>query len=100
MQCSTKSMAKTSKDRPKVDVVYKNELYTVTVGESKMLEGVVVYLCINNCTGVIEAEEQMLPRVIDYADQLCEKITEMVTSGMDIYPDTRVTALPTSSSVQ
>ena len=68
-------------------VVYRTTLYTVVTGESQMLEGVEVYICKNNTTGVTEAEEQMLPRIIDYADQLEEKIMEMIAvEGKEIYP--------------
>jgi len=73
-------------------IVYRTALYTVETGESQMLEGVEVYICKNNTTGVVEAEEQMLPRIIDYADQLEAKVLEMIeTEGKDIYPtDTKV----------
>ena len=68
-------------------IVYRTALYTVETGESQMIEGVEVYICKNNTTGVVEAEEQMLPRIIDYADQLEEKILEMIEKdGKDIYP--------------
>lgn len=78
-------------------VVYRTTLYTVVTGESQMLEGVEVYICKNNTTGVTEAEEQMLPRIIDYADQLEEKIMEMITvEGKEIYP-LETTTLPVST---
>lgn len=72
-----------------VVTIYKNNNFTVTVGESQVLEGAQVYICTNNYTGVVEAEEQMLPRIVDYADQLDEKIEEMLTEGVDLFPDNR-----------
>jgi len=85
-------MARISLEGSKAMIVYRTALYTVETGESQMLEGVEVYICKNNTTGVVEAEEQMLPRIIDYADQLEAKVLEMIeTEGKDIYPtDTKV----------
>ena len=94
-----KYMARLSRERPKM-IVYRNSLYTITIGESQLLEGVDVYICTNNHTGVVEAEEQMLPRIIDYAEQLNEKVVELITSGMDIYPDERVTITEPCGNVQ
>ena len=74
-------------------IIYKNNSFTVTVGESQMLEGAMVYICTNNITGVVEAEEQMLPRIIDYAEQLNDKIGEMVLEGVELYPDERQTTV-------
>lgn len=62
-------------------IVYQNENYYVMAGESCIVEGAIVYLVKNNWTAVIEAEEQMLPRVVDYADQLNEKMMEMRLNG-------------------
>lgn len=80
------------------ETIYKNNNFTVTVGESQVLEGAQVYICTNNITGVVEAEEQMLPRIIDYAEQLDEKIGEMLQEGVELFPDEWQTDLPNPTS--
>ena len=64
-------------------LVYRNNNYTVRVGTSTLVEGAEVYLCENIHTGVVEAEDQMLPRIIDYADQLDEQLIKMERDGCD-----------------
>ena len=68
-----------------VMIIYENVNYKVDIGDSLILDGAVVYRAINKYTGVIEAEEQMLPRIIDYANQLNEKIGELQDEGLISY---------------
>ena len=80
-------MDKTNNNSP----IYENDNYKVVVGDSLIFERPTpVYLCINNGTGIIEAEEQMLPRIIDYALQLDEKVKEMEEEGILPTEDTIV----------
>jgi hypothetical protein len=62
-------------------MIYQNKNYTVEIGESQILEEAQVYLCRNRETGVIEAEEQMLPRIVDYANQLNQELERMRKEG-------------------
>jgi len=62
-------------------MIYQNKNYTVVTGESQILEEAQVYLCVNRETGIIEAEEQMLPRIVDYANQLNEELERMKREG-------------------
>ena len=64
-----------------VDAIYKNNNFIVKVGESSMLEGAQVYHAVNIYTGVIESEDTMLPRIIEYADQLDLAVEELIASG-------------------
>ena len=79
--------------------IYMNSMYTVSAGPSMLLDGAIVYLCINNLTGVVEAEEQMLPRIIEYADQLEKKVGEMLEAGYEIYPVEGKKSLPLDPSI-
>jgi hypothetical protein len=67
-------------------LVYENNNYTVTVGPSQLLEGAEVYLCRNKYTNVIEVEDTMLPKIIDYAQQLDSAATELMENE-NMYPD-------------
>lgn len=68
-------------DKPTPKVIYENDNYKVIIGDSLLLENAVVYKAVNKVTGVEEAEEQMLPRIIDYANQLDEKLKEIEDEG-------------------
>lgn len=61
--------------------IYENNNYIVVLGESQILLDAEVYLAKNKNTGVIEAEEQMLPKIIDYADQLDSALEELNEAG-------------------
>jgi len=61
--------------------IYENNNYMVVLGESQILQDAEVYLVKNKNTGVIEAEEQMLPKIIDYADQLDSALDELNEAG-------------------
>ena len=63
--------------------IYRNNNYIVRVGTSQLVEDALVYVCENNHTEVTEAEDQMLPRIVDYADQLDEKLIDMERNGYD-----------------
>jgi hypothetical protein len=64
-----------------LDSIYENNNYYVVMGESQILQDAEVYLVRNKRTGVIEAEEQMLPKIIDYADQLDTALQELSEAG-------------------
>jgi hypothetical protein len=68
-----------------VMIVYENANYKIDIGESLLLEGASVYRAINKYTGVMEVEDQMLPRIVDYANQLDEKIGELQEEGLLSY---------------
>ena len=63
-------------------VLYENGLYEVVVGDSQMMDDMKVYLAINKSTAVIEAEDQMFPRIVDYANQLDMKTKELIEEGV------------------
>lgn len=62
------------------EVIYDNNNYQVEIGPSQVLEDAIVYLVRNRRTNVVEAEDSMLPRVIDYAKQLDEAVEELMGS--------------------
>jgi len=64
------------------DVLFKNQNYIVNVGPSLVLEDAMMYHAVNIETGVIEAEEQMLPRIIEYAQQLNEAVEDLRMQGL------------------
>ena len=61
--------------------IYENNNYIIVLGESQILQDAEVYLVKNKNTGVIEAEEQMLPKIIDYADQLDTALDVLYEAG-------------------
>jgi len=61
--------------------LYENNNYGVEVGESQILQDAEVYLVRNKTTNIIEAEEQMLPKIVDYADQLNDAMEELTAAG-------------------
>ena len=61
--------------------IYENNNYKVEIGQSKVIEGMRVYVVINKRTSIVEAEDMMLPKVIDYANQLDDAVIEMVVEG-------------------
>jgi hypothetical protein len=64
------------------DVLFKNQNYIVNVGPSMVLEDAMVYHAVNIETGVIEAEEHMLPRIVEYAQQLNEAVEDLRMQGL------------------
>ncbi len=62
--------------------IYENNNYIVVIGESQILQDADVYLAKNKSTGVVEAEEQMLPRIISYADQLDAEVSKLTEDGV------------------
>lgn len=66
--------------------IYNNNNYQVEIGPSQVLEDAIVYLVRNKRTNVIEAEDSMLPRVIDYAKQLDEAVEEIMEQD-ELFPD-------------
>jgi len=66
--------------------IFENNNYQVEIGPSQVLEDANVYLVRNKRTQVIEAEDSMLPRVVDYARQLDEAIIELEQEG-SLFPD-------------
>lgn len=67
------------------DIIYENNNYRVEVGPSMILEDARVYLAINKRTGVAEAEDSMLPKIIDYAIQLDMKLGEIIEE-IELFP--------------
>lgn len=50
--------------------LYENGHYRLQVAESSLISGANVYAIVNKFTGVTEVEESMLPKALDYLDQL------------------------------
>jgi len=67
-------------------VWFENDNYKVVTGKSMLVEDMVVYVAINKTTQIVEAEEQMLPRIVDYAMQLDSKIKELEMEGIILSP--------------
>ena len=61
--------------------IYENNNYQIEIGPSQVLEDAEVYLVRNKRTNIIEAEDSMLPRVVDYARQLDEAVSELTEDG-------------------
>lgn len=61
--------------------LFENNNYQIEIGPSQVLEDATVYLVRNKRTNVIEAEDSMLPRVVDYARQLDEAVVELEQEG-------------------
>lgn len=70
-----------------METIYENNNYIVEVGDSLILEDAKVYLAKNKRTGVVEAEDQMLPKIVDYAKQLDEALAE-TQEHFDLFPKT------------
>ena len=71
-------------------IIFENSNYVVETGLSQFVEDMVVYLVKNKTTGVVEAEDQMLPKIIDYAEQLNEATSE-IGDAVDLYPEPELT---------
>ena len=68
----------------KINEVYKNESYTVTIGQPQLKEfpkGTVVYKVSNISTGVLELETTVLPEALQSAYQF-DKMLEEITIRM------------------
>ena len=63
------------------DIIYQNDNYKVVIGDSLMIEGAKIYTAVNRITGIVEAEEMMLPRIVSYANQLNKEVSEMINEG-------------------
>jgi len=55
---------------------YNTENYSIMVGDSLLHENEVAYQIVNTDTGVIEFEDNILPRTIDALLNLQNKLTE------------------------
>lgn len=69
-------------------LVYENNNYIVDTGESLILENGKVYRVINKMTSIVEVEEAMLPKCIDYAQQLDVGMTELMEQ-LNLYLEER-----------
>ena len=67
-------------------LVFENNNYIVVVGESQVLEDAQTYLVKNKMTDVVEAEDPMLPRAVDYAMQL-DETTSQLMHDEEMFPD-------------
>ena len=70
-------------------LVFENNNYTVVKANS-LVEGFPIYQVINKITDVVEMEEPMLPKCIDYAQQLNAGMSELMEQ-LDLFPDNRST---------
>ena len=61
--------------------IFKNNNYILVVGPSIVFEDAQMYHVVNKETNVIESEEQMLPRAIEYANQLDEAVEDLRAKG-------------------
>jgi len=56
-----------------IDTIFETEFYELVVGDSENFQpSCKMYLVRNKQTGVIECEDSMLPRALDYTNQLTE----------------------------
>ncbi len=65
-------------------LVYENNNYIVDTGDNDDS----IYRVINKMSGVVEVEEAMLPKCIDYAQQLDIGVAE-VMEQFELYPEDR-----------
>lgn len=69
-----------------MNLIYENNNYTVEVGESNLIEDYKVYVVKNKRTGIVEAEDPMLPKAVDYAQQLDGAMEKIVEDGLNLFP--------------
>jgi len=74
-----------------METVYENNNYIVKVGPSKIYEDYIVYLVRNKRTDVVEVEDSMLPKAIDYAVQLNKAIIDITeVDDLELFPETSI----------
>ena len=70
-----------------METVYENNNYIVKIGPSQIYEDYTVYLIRNKRTNVVEVEDTMLPKAIDYAEQLNTAV-EDIGENLELFPET------------